>query len=383
MRICHVAMGDLWAGAEVQLLALMTYLVRLPGFEYSVVLFNEGRLADELRKLPLSLAVIPEKQHGPLALAAGLARVFRRFRPDVVHTHKYKDSILASIVARCMGVPHVVRIVHGLPEPFQGLRNVKMSAYMIADRFVTRRLVDKVIAVSSEIEQALGRLYGQGRLVCIHNGIDLEAVRVTTQRADKRKEWGVDGKAILIGTVGRLAPVKGHAVLLEAFRILSQFHPNVVLIFVGDGPLRVELEAEANRMGLGRTVIFSGHQEQSYDFINMMDVFVLPSLHEGIPMVLLEALALRRPVVASRVGGIPEVLAHSYSGVLVSPNNPEELATAIQSLIENPSKAVAFGSSGRSQVESEFSADLMATRTAEMYRTLRTGVTQGDGSHGS
>ncbi len=149
MRICHVAMGDLWAGAEVQLLALMTYLVRLPGFEYSVVLFNEGRLADELRKLPLSLAVIPEKQHGPFALAAGLARVFRRFRPDVVHTHKYKDSILASIVARCMRVPHVVRIVHGLPEPFQGLRNVKMSAYMIADRFVTRRLVDKVIVLAT------------------------------------------------------------------------------------------------------------------------------------------------------------------------------------------------------------------------------------------
>lgn len=383
MRICHVAMGDLWAGAEVQLLALMTYLVRLPGFEYSVVLFNEGRLADELRKLPLSLAVIPEKQHGPLALSAGLARVFRRFRPDVVHTHKYKDSILASIVARCMGVPHVVRIVHGMPEPFQGLRNVKMSAYMIADRFVTRRLVDKVIAVSSEIEQALGRLYDPDRLVRIHNGIDLEAVRVTTQRGDKRKEWGVDDKAMLIGTVGRLVPVKGHAVLLEAFRILSQSHPNVILIFVGDGPLRVELEDEANRMGLGRTVIFSGHQEQSYDFINMMDVFVLPSLHEGIPMVLLEALALRRPVVASRAGGIPEVLTHSYSGVLVSPTNAEELATAIKSLINDPSKAAALGVAGRSQVESEFSADLMATRTAEVYRTLQTDVAQGGGSHGS
>jgi len=270
-----------------------------------------------------------------------------------------------------------------MPEPFTGLRSLKMSAYTITDRFVTRRLVDKVIAVSSEIAQALGRLYGQDRLVCIHNGIDLEAVRITTERTEKRKEWGIDGKVILIGTVGRLVPVKGHAVLLEAFRIMSQFHQNVALIFVGDGPLRVELEAEASRMGLGRTVIFSGHQEQSYDFINMMDVFVLPSLHEGIPMVLLEALALRRPVVASRVGGIPEVLVHGYSGVLVSPSNPEELATAIQSLIESPSKAVAFGSSGRSQVESEFSAALMATRTAEMYRTLRTGATQGNGSHGS
>src|SRR5690606_14243165 len=174
VKICHVAMGDLWAGAEVHLLALMTYLVRLHGYEWSVVLFNEGRLAEELRKLPLSLEIISEKQHGPLALASGLARVFRQFRPDVVHTHKYKDSILGSIVARYTGVPHVVRVVHGMPEPFQGLRNVKMSAYMIADRFVTRRLVDKVIAVSSEMEQALGRLYSHDRLVCIHNGIDLK-----------------------------------------------------------------------------------------------------------------------------------------------------------------------------------------------------------------
>ncbi len=370
MRVCHVAMGDLWAGAEVHLLALMTYLVRISGFEWSVVLFNEGRLADELRKLPLALTVIPEKHYGPVALASRLAKVFRQFRPDVVHTHKYKDSILGSIVARCVGVPHVVRVVHGMPEPFQGLRNVKMSAYMIADRVITDCLVDKVIAVSSDIEQVLSRLYVADRVMCIHNGIDLETVCVTTQRTDKRREWGVDDKAILIGTVGRLVPVKGHAVLLGAFRILSQSCPNVILILVGDGPLRVQLEAEANRMGLGRSVIFSGHQEQSYDFINMMDFFVLPSLHEGIPMVLLEAFALSRPVVASRVGGIPEVVSHGYSGVLVSPANSDELATAIKSLIDAPAKAAAFAVAGRGQVESEFSANLMAVRTADMYRTL-------------
>ncbi len=370
MKVCHVAMGDLWAGAEVHLLALMTYLVRMHDFEWSVVLFNEGRLADELRKLPLSLTVIPEAHHCPLALAFGLAKVFKQFRPDVVHTHKYKDSIIGSIVARCMGIPHVVRVVHGMPEPFQGLRNAKMVGYTIADRFVSGWLVDKVIAVSSDIEEVLGRIYDVDRVVCIHNGIDLETVRVTIQKADKRKEWNIDDKAIVIGTVGRLVPVKGHAILLEAFRILSQFYQNVILIFVGEGPLRVQLEAEASRMGLGKSVIFSGHQEQSYDFINMMDVFVLPSLHEGIPMVLLEAFALSRPVIASRVGGIPEVVSHGYSGVLVSPTSADELATAIKLLIEDPSKAVAFAVAGRGQVEHEFSASLMADRTAEMYRSL-------------
>lgn len=370
VKVCHVAMGDLWAGAEVHLLALMTYLVRLHGFEWAVVLFNEGRLADELRELPLSLTVIPEKHHGPLALASRLGKVFRQFRPDVVHTHKYKDSILAALVARYVGIPHVVRVVHGMPEPFKGLRNVKMAGYTIADRFVTGWLVDKVIAVSSDIEQALLRSYDAARIVCIHNGIDLEAVRATTQRADMRRKWNIDNKAVLIGTVGRLVPVKGHALLLEAFRILSQSFQNVILILVGDGPLREQLETEAKRLGLDQSVIFSGHQEQSYDFINMMDIFVLPSLHEGIPMVLLEAFALKRPVIASRVGGIPEVVSHGYSGTLVSPTNAGDLASAMKSLIEDPSKSIAFGAAGRGRVESEFSASLMAARTAELYRSL-------------
>lgn len=370
IKVCHVAMGDLWAGAEVQLLALMTHLVRLQGFEWSVILFNEGRLADELRKLPLSLTIISERHYSPLAIASRLAKIFRQFRPDIVHTHKYKDSILGSVVARCMGVPHVVRVVHGMPEPFKGLSNVKMAGYTIADRFVTRRLVDKVVAVSSDIEKVLARTYGLNRVVCIHNGIDLDAVHVTMQRPEMRRVWHINDKAVLIGIVGRLVPVKGHAVLLEALRILRQSNHNVTLCIVGDGPLRGDIEAEANRLGLGQSVIFCGHQVQSYDFINMMDIFVLPSLHEGIPMVLLEAFALKRPVIASRVGGIPEVVSHGHSGMLVSPSNAAELASAIRNLIEDPAKEAACGAAGRSRVECEFSARIMANRTAEMYRSL-------------
>lgn len=370
IKVCHVAMGDLWAGAEVQLHALMKYLIRLPGFEWSVILFNEGKLADELRKLPISLTVIPEKNHSPITIAYRLAKKFQQDRPDIVHTHKYKDSILGSIVARCLRVPHVVRVVHGMPEPFKGLKNLKMACYTLADRFVTSRFIDKVVAVSSDLEKRLAQIYGADRVVCIHNGIDLEAVHVTTQRSEKRKEWQIDDKAVLIGTVGRLVPVKGHAILLEALRILRDSNHNVKLLLIGDGPLRGHLEAEVKRLGLVHTVIFAGHQEQSYDFINMMDIFVLPSFHEGIPMVLLEALALKRPVVASGVGGIPEVVSHGTSGMLVSPGNDGELAAALRELVQDQVKAAQFGIAGRSQVEQEFDARLMANRTAAMYQSL-------------
>ena len=370
LRVCHVAMGDMWAGAEVQLLALMTYLVRLQGFEWSVVLFNEGRLADELRKLPVAVTVIPEKHHGALAIAYRLAKTFRRIRPNIVHTHKYKDSILSSIVARCMGVPHMVRVIHGMPEPFSGLRNVKMIGYTLIDRFVTGKFFDKVVAVSSDIEKVLVRLYGEARVVVIHNGVDLEAIRVKIQPAEMRKTWQVDARAVLIGTVGRLVPVKGHGVLLEAVKILRESHEHVTLLVVGDGPLRDKLEKESARLGLGESVVFAGHQAQSYDFINMMDIFVLPSLHEGIPMVLLEALALQRPVIASRVGGIPEVVLQGTTGMLVPPADAGALAEGIKTIINDRVKASGFGVAGQGQIEREFSAGMMASRTAGLYRSL-------------
>lgn len=370
MKVCHVAMGDLWAGAEVQLLALMKYLVRLSGFEWSVILFNEGKLADECRKLPVPLTVIPEKDHSPITIAYLLAKTFRQVRPDIVHTHKYKDSILGSIVARCVRVPHVVRVVHGMPEPFSGFKSLKMGGYTFVDKFVTGRFIDKIVAVSSDIQKVLSQIYGPDRVVCIHNGIDLESVCVTTQRSEKRREWHIDDETFVVGTVGRLVPVKGHAVLLQALRILRDANHEVTLLLVGEGPLRGQLEVEVQRLELTQSVIFAGHQEQAYDFINMMDIFVLPSLHEGIPMVLLEALAMKRPVVASRVGGIPEVVLDNRSGMLVSPANAVELASALAEMIRNRRQAAEFGRVGRNQVEQEFDASVMADRIAGMYRSL-------------
>ena len=368
IRVCHVAMGDMWAGAEVQLLALMKYLVRLPGFEWNIILLNDGKLANELRRLPLSLMVIPEGEYGPLSIALGLSKQLRSLRPDIVHTHKYKDSVLASVIARCLRVPYVVRVVHGMPEPFKGLKNLKMAAYTFMDKLVTRWFVDKVVAVSSDIHTVLSRMYGRDRVVQIHNGIDLETVRVTTDRSIKRKEWHIGENVVLIGTAGRLVPVKGHTILLRALHTVAERHQNVRLLLVGDGPLRDSLKVEAIQLGLEEVVIFAGHQEQSYDFIDMMDIFVLPSLHEGIPMVLLEALALKRPVVASRVGGIPEVVSDHVSGRLVNPGDDTALAVGLEELIQDRHMAASLGVAGRNRVEKEFDAALMAKRTAEMYR---------------
>jgi len=258
-----------------------------------------------------------------------------------------------------------------MPEPFQGLKNLKMFGYTLADRFVTRFFIDKIVAVSSDIEKLIGEAYGADRVVCIHNGVDLEAMQVTFATAEMRKEWRFDETEVVIGTVGRLVPVKGHIILLEALRILHDSHQNVRLLVIGEGPLRSHLEAEVKRLGLKQVVTFAGHKEQAYDFINMMDIFALPSLHEGIPMVLLEALALKRPVIASRVGGIPEVVLHGHTGLLIDHSNPAELAAGLKIMLQDRSRAAALGMAGRIKVAHEFNALVMASKTCKMYQELR------------
>ncbi len=370
LKVCHVAMGDLWAGAEVQLLTFLRYGIRTPNVEWSVVLFNEGRLADEIRRLCLPLTVISEKDYGPLGIADRLAKTFRGNRPDIVHTHKYKDSILGALVAKSLRIPYVVRVVHGMPEPFRGIKHVKMAGYMFVDRCIGNLFVDKVIAVSRDIEGVLVQRYGAERVVFIHNGIDLDSVQTTLQSGEMRRRWCCSESTVVIGTVGRLVPVKGHATLLEAFRRLLGSIPSAKLLVVGEGPLGEQLQGRVKQMGLEQVVIFAGHQEQVHDFINMMDIFVLPSLHEGIPMVLLEALAMGKAVIASAVGGIPEVVSHGYSGILMEPGDTMQLVESLKELIYNRDKATALGVAGRKMVEQEFDARLMVDRTVETYKSL-------------
>jgi len=370
IKVCHIAHGDLWAGAEVQLVTLLSSLVRIPGFEFSVVLLNEGRLAKELRRLEINVTVIPERSSSSGRIVSKLVGHLRKNRADIIHTHKYKDNILGAIAGKLVGVPYIIRMVHGLSEPFHGTEYVKMAFYERLDGIMNRCMVKKLVAVSLNIKAVLDKKYGSDKIVHIHNGIDLEKVVVKKDKWEKRRELHVDQNCYLIGTVGRLTPVKGHEIFLEAASLLLKEGRNVKCLLVGDGPLKERLKELAIQLGIEKNVILTGHQDDVYDFINVMDVFVLPSLHEGIPMVLLEALALERPVVASRIGGIPEVIEHGRSGLLVTPGAIKELAQTLISLLGDKHLAESLGKAGRKRVEGYFDAGLMAQSVAQVYRTL-------------
>jgi len=245
-----------------------------------------------------------------------------------------------------------------------------MRIYELCDRGVTHLCVNKLIAVSSDIEKVLCVKYGAQRVIRIHNGIDLEVLSKSRARDEVRRELGVDSNCLLVGTVGRLTAVKGHEYLLKTAQLMLQKRRNVKFVIVGDGPLKVELQSLAAQLGITENVAFLGHQDDACALMEAMDLFVLPSLHEGIPMVILEAMALGRPVVASRVGGIPEVITDTVHGLLVSAGDPAGIAQACLKLVEDRNLAERYGQAGRARVEQQFSSVVMGGKVANLYRQL-------------
>jgi L-malate glycosyltransferase len=370
LRVCHVAMGDLWAGAEVHLKELLSKLVLMPRLSLSVILFNGGRLEEEIKAVGVPVKVLPENSWGSARIFAELVHHFKKSNIKLVHTHKYKDNILAAVAARVAGVRHIIRTVHGLSEPFNGLESFRIGAYELCDRTVSRTCVDKIIAVSSDIEKMLSSKYGSQKVIQIHNGIDCESFSPTINRDEVRCELGVESKRLLIGTIGRLTSIKGHEYLLRSAQLFLKKHSNAKFLFAGAGPLKDRLQSYAIELGIGESILFLGHREDTYRIMSALDIFVLPSLHEGIPLVLLEAMAAALPIVASRVGGIPEVLTDQVHGLLVSAENPLELAEACEKFVHDPVFAQSCAQAARFRVEREFASSTMGAKVASLYEQL-------------
>ena len=363
-------MGDLWAGAEVQLKVLLSKLVGRADINLSVILLNEGRLEQEVIALGIPVRVFPESRWGSGNIFLELVREFKKSNIQIVHTHKYKDTILAAPAAKLCGIPHVVRTVHGLREPFEGLQAFKMNLYEAVERTVHRYCVDSIIGVSSQIERIYKAKGQVSRVTCIRNGIDLEGKAVQIDRWRTRKDLGVDSETSLIGTVGRLTPVKGIPYLLQAARLLLRQGANVKVLLVGDGSIRPDLMAQTHSLGIADNVVFLGHREDTNALLQALDIFALPSLSEGIPMALLEAMAAARAIVASRVGGVPEIVEDGSEGFLVEPMDVPGLTEICLRLIRSPEMAQKMGQAARARVERNFSAENMAHQVALLYKEL-------------
>ena len=362
--------GDLWAGAEAQITILLSQLSKEKHLENFALIYNQGKLAEELKRLNLSLCILEERENNSLKLFIKTYRWLKHQGVDLVHSHRYKENIIGSLAAKMGGIGHIIRTYHGMPEPFGGFKNIKYKFYIFLDYLISKLLVKKIIAVSFEIKKKLSQRLSEKKITSIPNSINLDSLKIKKPPQRVREILGIDDDCKIIGSAGRLVPIKGYQVFLKAAWLIRQKDSKVKFLIVGEGPEKPNLEKLADELEISGDFLFPGYREDIQDIINAMDIFILSSFHEGIPMVLLEAMGLEKPIVATKVGGIPEVVIDKISGILVKPNDPEELAKMGLYLLENKKVRKKMGSEAKRRISESFTAERMAKRVLEIYQSM-------------
>jgi glycosyltransferase involved in cell wall biosynthesis len=370
VRVCHIASGDRWAGAEAQVAALLAALSKRNDVRVSAIFLNEGRLAAEARRAGVDVCVLPESEFGFFGILDRAAEFLRGKNFRILHSHRYKENLLATMLSCRCNVPLLVRTQHGAPEPFAGWRRSKQNMIGVVDRFTARHFTDCVIGVSEELRGGLGRYVPADRLAVIHNAIDTEAVTSALTVSEAKARLGLASESPVVGVAGRLEPIKRLDIFLEAARQIANTLPDARFVIAGEGRKAARLRRLAGEVGLGGSAMFLGQRDDVYDVLRAMDVLVLCSDHEGLPTSLLEALYLRVPVVARAVGGIPEVIEDGVSGVLVNTDAPSTLAQECLSLLADEKRRKQMSVAGAQRVARAFSIEGAASEMAGLYRRL-------------
>ncbi len=357
--VVHFTDTVAFGGAERMLLTLMAGLDERRWRPVLVCHPSPGteRLLDSARHAGIETRGI-ERGAGGVRRFTALVRAVRRERPSVFHAHltwplRCSTGIVAAAAAR---VPVIVATQHLLPLLPSRPPRIK--------RAVVEACVDRYVAVSAAMGAALRSGLPADRVSVIRNGIPLEPYLGGRDDA-LRRTLAPDDTPLLL-TVARLHAQKGIPFLLGAIARL----PRVRLAIAGDGPDRAALESEAARLGVADRVLMLGEREDVPALLAACDLFVLPSLFEGLPVSVLEAMASARPVIATDVGGTAEVVSHGETGLLVPPGDAASLADAVATLLGNPVLAAGLAARGRTLVEREFSAAVMAERVAQLYDQL-------------
>lgn len=363
----HLTEGSGWAGIESHLASLFPALADV-GVHPTLVTFSEGPLADRIRDTGSAVQVISRTGRLDVTTLYRLARLLRELRPQVVHMHGYVAILYGSLASLISGVGRRVVTLHASPTPAPG-EGRKLRAFLTAAYQTMKVSRARSIAVSADVKETHVRLRGidEESVIVVRNGIDVAGVARYRSRGE-RCQLGLPDDCFLIGVVGRIDENKGHAYLIDALRQLGSHREDVHVAVLGTGALEAQIKSLVARKGLSARVHFLGFRSNALEFMSAFDLLVIPSLHEGIPYTLLEAMALGIPVVATAVGGIPEVLEHAETGLLVEPGDSHAIARSIARLIQDESLRRTLSEAAIRSVERDFSRERMAASTAAAYQ---------------
>lgn len=362
-EVVHIISG-LWVGGAEKALVKLLHHWNTDVFRHAVIAFAEGELKQDFLKLGIDPIILKQKRWYDLKFLSRLLMIIKGLKPDIVHCRNTPHVVIyGGIAAKIIGLPFVVSI-HGHPDFLDGNSFVKKLWYMV------QKWSDKIITVSNSIKDVLIR---EGRvrpdkITVIHNGIGSIDIQCDPpiMKQKIRQELGIDNSDQIIGCVGTLRSVKGHKYLIQAMPLILEKFPHSYLVLVGNGPLRDELEELAEKIGVKKKIIFLGYRTDILELMHVFDVFVLPSLSEGLSNVLLEAMITSKPVIATNVGGNPEVIEDGKTGLLVPPKDPQKIAEAVLSLLSDEDKRIRMGEAGLRRVKEKFSI----SKTVQEYKKV-------------
>lgn len=353
-------------GGQVHVLMLAKYLDR-EKFEVSIACKGQGFLVDEARKLGIDVISVSMDNHISLKTFREVTRIFRRSNFDILHTHGGTAGFWGRIGASAARKPRVrIHSYHGMH--YLSKNYAFPWRLRVADRFLLC-LTDKVICVcSSDYKKGLGAgIVNEKKGIVIQNGIEIEKFRNFNRRKSLRAEYGLDESAIVFGNVGRLHVQKGQRYLLEAFQLVKSKQPQAWLWVIGEGELRGELEKLAQDLRIYNSVHFLGERTDVHELLSASDVFILPSLWEGQPISIMEAGAAGKPIIATNVDGIADILTDGKNALLVPVKDPNALAAAMMRLITDTGLRTRLSFSIQATVSESFTAEKMAKRIGDLY----------------
>jgi glycosyltransferase involved in cell wall biosynthesis len=363
LSVAHVVLSLDLGGLERVVLDLIRQSEALGQVPSVICVDRRGQLAETAEALGAWVISLDKGPGLKLRAMGSFDRVLRDLRPDVIHSHQIGALFYAGPVARKWGIP-VVHTEHGKHFPGSLKHNwLGRIAGTFANRF---------LCVSNEIADLIVRtgVARRSRVGFQANGIDVRSFRPIPpdERPALRNSLGLPTGGVVIGTAGRLAEIKRYDRLISSFAALKANTPELSLVFVGDGPLKAELEAQAASLGLAGTVFFAGYQSDPRPYLQAMDVFALTSRSEGMPLSVLEAWASELPVVVPNVGGLPDMVADGETGLLVDASDEPSLVAAFRRLIEDPALGRRLGEQGRELALASYDVKAMAEAYDREYR---------------